>query len=641
MRAPLVRWVGYEQPGGSPAGDVTRVNETGQEPAENAGGRRFHVHTCLGRGGFGEVYRATMLSAGGVRTEVAIKILRGDIDPGSEAVKRLRDEGRMLGALRHPAILRVHDLVLLEDRVALVTEFVEGGDLELCMRADGLMPVRALMGVIGEVAAALHAAWSTPSVSTGEPIGLVHRDVKPANIRIGKHGQVKLLDFGIARATNVVREAQTADNTMMGSYLYMAPERFHEDAVDPPSDVYALGCVLFEGLSEQRLFDAMTLKQIYGTMLSSRRFNGHIEQRFTSLPAEVPPEVVGLLRNMLHVDAAERPTALQVAQRSEDLVEDLGGPTLKRWTREHPWPPTPVLVGSLQGRHLTAHSFTAVAMVTAEATVDIPRRHKPRSPPAVGMMALPSPGSPLPTDLPSAPTARVPRPTEGAPTAEEPSLPEPGSYFAIDPSSAPEPMPGVLEETPLGASYEDERRAHSGSSASESGRTSRWIPAVLLILLLGGVGALVAATGVLGMFTLDGPDAAIEGPREPGLTPAPPLVAVELPPPAPAEDPAAEEPVVAEPVVAEPAAVSSSVLRDRGWDAVDGGDHAGALLLFEQAVGRGGGDAEAQYGKGYTLMQLGRHDEATNALCIAIDAGGASLKNEIRNIMSRSGLICP
>jgi serine/threonine-protein kinase len=280
--------------------DGTPIDPT---PGIGTTGRRFHIHSCLGRGGFGEVYRATMMSSGGVRTEVAIKVLRGDIDPGSDSVKRLRDEGRLLGALRHPAILRVHDLVLLEERVALVTEFVEGEDLDGCLKSG--MPLRSLVGVVGEVAAALDVAWNAPSPhGTGEPIHLVHRDVKPANIRVGRHGEVKLLDFGIARATNVAREAQTANNAMMGSYLYMSPERFHEERVEPPADVYALGCILYEGIAGQRLFDGMTLKQIYGTMLLTRKFNAHLQARFEALPADLDPTVRQLLVEMLAADPA-------------------------------------------------------------------------------------------------------------------------------------------------------------------------------------------------------------------------------------------------------------------------------------------------------------------------------------------------
>ncbi|MCB9689658.1 MAG: protein kinase [Alphaproteobacteria bacterium] len=330
------------------------MTTTGAEGVTSSG-RRFQVHSCLGRGGFGEVYRATMASSGGVRTEVAIKVLRGDIDPGSDSVKRLRDEGRLLGALRHPAILRVHDLVLLENRVALVTEYVEGDDLDKCMVPS--MPTRALVGVLGEVASALDAAWTTASPTSGHPIHLVHRDVKPANIRIGRHGEVKLLDFGIARATNVVREAQTANNAMMGSYLYMAPERFHEDRVEPPSDIYALGCVLYEGIAGRRLFEGMTLKQIYGTMLLTRKFNAHIEARFAEIPEDLDPSVRQLLAEMLSANADERPSAAEVARRCEDLVEALPGNTLKRWARQREWPLPLMTPGVLDGRELSAQSF--------------------------------------------------------------------------------------------------------------------------------------------------------------------------------------------------------------------------------------------------------------------------------------------
>ncbi|MEQ1508420.1 MAG: serine/threonine-protein kinase, partial [Myxococcota bacterium] len=299
-----------------------------------------------------------MTSAGGVRTEVAVKILRGDIDPGSDSVKRLRDEGRLLGALSHPAILRVHDLVLLQNRVALVTEFVEGEDLDSCLAADPPLPTRAMVGVLGEVAAALDVAWNTPSPQGG-PMHLVHRDVKPANIRLGRHGEVKLLDFGIARATNLDREAQTANNAMLGSYLYMAPERFHEEKVEPPSDVYALGCILYEGLTRHRLFEGMTLKQIYGTMLLSRKFNSHVDDRLKRIAPDTPDGVVSLLRTMLEVDPGARPTASQVARQCEDLAETLPGPTLKRWARSREWAAQPQITGSLDGYELSAESFDA------------------------------------------------------------------------------------------------------------------------------------------------------------------------------------------------------------------------------------------------------------------------------------------
>ncbi len=420
-----------------------------QGPA--AAGRTFQIHACLGRGGFGEVYRATMTSSGGVQTEVAVKILREDIDPGSEAVKRLRDEGRLLGALRHPAILKVHDLVMLEGRVGLVTEFVEGQDLDQCIAAEPTIPPRALLSVVGEVAAALDAAWSSPSTA-GQPIRLVHRDIKPANIRIGRHGEVKLLDFGIARAANVAREAHTASNSMMGSYLYMAPERFHTEDVEPPSDVYALGCVLFEGLVGRRFFEGQTLKQIYGTMLAQGKFETHREERLALLDGSTPNAILGLLRDLLHVDPDFRPDATETASRCEDMVEYISGPTLKRWARKRVWPPHQPVSGSLDGRQLTASTFVSQANLR-------PTEHR-ALPPVKEVMPLPSPGMeapPLPALDPSPqplaedlPTATLAAP--GAKPPQRPLVPAPDvsgvSTVVPPPSRTPGPVPSLPSMEP-------------------------------------------------------------------------------------------------------------------------------------------------------------------------------------------------
>ena len=122
--------------------------------------RRFRMQGCLGRGGHGEVYRATMSRDGGVVTEVAVKVLAADVDPNSDPVSRLKDEGRLLGALNHPVILKVFDLVVLSGRAALVTEYIEGQDLHRCIYepdASGRVPIlppRALVEIIGHLFAA-------------------------------------------------------------------------------------------------------------------------------------------------------------------------------------------------------------------------------------------------------------------------------------------------------------------------------------------------------------------------------------------------------------------------------------------------------------------------------------------------------
>lgn len=401
----------------------------------DASARRFQIHACLGRGGFGEVYRATMISPGGVRNEVAVKVLRPDVDPSSEAVRRLRDEGRLLGLLSHPAILTVHDLVLLGGRVALVTEFVEGQDLDQTLRGPDRIGLRALLGVIGEVAAALDVAWNTMTPE-GQRMGLVHRDVKPANIRLGRHGEVKLLDFGIARATSLKPDAQTAEGSVVGSTLYMAPERFHDESVAPPSDVYSLGCVLFEGLSGQGLFEGLSLKQVYGIMLLSRKLQAHVEERSALLPADTPGPVRELLSTLLDPKPAARPTARDLARRCEDLADAQSGPTLKRWARERTWPPTASIVGVLDGRELSGVSFDGTLAA-----------FPPPPPLEVGPVLSPDPPT-GPLDAPPLATSAVLRAAPPPPPPPAPlELPEP-PVRPVVPPPPPEGLRGLVVETP-------------------------------------------------------------------------------------------------------------------------------------------------------------------------------------------------
>ena len=178
---------------------MTTATQSAQELPES-GHREFRFGDLLGKGGFGEVYLAEMNTSGGLARKVAIKLLHAGLDAeASQAVERLRDEGRMLAVLAHPSVLGIVDVITLEQRVALVTEYVDGEDLDGCFSAH--IPPRALVQVIGEVASALSAAWTE--------LQLVHRDIKPANIRVGRHGQVKLLDFGIASTDQLTRAAKT------------------------------------------------------------------------------------------------------------------------------------------------------------------------------------------------------------------------------------------------------------------------------------------------------------------------------------------------------------------------------------------------------------------------------------------------
>jgi hypothetical protein len=324
------------------------------------------------------VYQAEMRSHTGIDTEVALKVLRRDVAPGGQAVQRLRDEGKLLARLNHPAILRVHDLVLLEGRVSLVTEFVDGEDLDGCIRGADPIPLRPLLEVLALISGALDAAYNAPIGEDGRPLRLVHRDIKPSNIRLSRHGDCKLLDFGIARTDEVTREARTGTDMMIGSPAYMAPERFLDALPRPASDVFALGATLWEGLAGRRMFDMPVTVQA-SHAIDRGRYSAWVDARMAEV--EAPDDVLQLIRDAVAFAPDDRPDAAELARRCDQLADDVGGPPLARWCRERRWPPPGVARGELEGRTLT------------EGTVAPPASDDERGPTLVPM-PLPTPPPP-------------------------------------------------------------------------------------------------------------------------------------------------------------------------------------------------------------------------------------------------------
>lgn len=309
----------------------------------------FRVGICLGSGVFGEVYRARMVAGTGLETDVALKVLRESTDPEQQAIARLRDEGRLLARLDHPAILRVVDLVTIEGRVALVTELIEGADFGDCVTGPDPLPLRAQLEVIGTVAAALDAALTTRG-DDGRPLGLVHRDVKPQNIRVSRHGQIKLLDFGLARADTVDREAHTSQGQILGSPQFMAPERFQTTEARPAIDIFGLGCCLYQGVSGgQRFYGGLNVNGVVSAGLDAAKYVAWLSQQLRAIP-EAPPAVITLLREMLSQKPEGRPTAADVVHRCEDLAREATGDSVARWARRHEWSEPVDHGGALTGR---------------------------------------------------------------------------------------------------------------------------------------------------------------------------------------------------------------------------------------------------------------------------------------------------
>jgi serine/threonine protein kinase len=293
--------------------------------------RSFKILETLGRGGFGTVYRAEMTDAGGFSKQVALKVMSYQGEAADGIARRMRDEARVLGLLRHRAIVGVNSLVLLEEGWGVVMEFVEGVDLSTTIKA-GRVPVGAALEMLEEVAGALEAAYRARPTEGAEPLKLVHRDIKPSNIRITRQAEVKLLDFGVAQAEFITRESEDEREFVMGSARYMAPER-RRGTETHQGDVYALGLVLANLLTRKRFPDPP------GTAPEHARFLSTVLEtvRRTIADDDAPEvreseqQIKTLLLEMLAYEPSDRPDAGTVERRLRRLRSTLPPPLLRDW----------------------------------------------------------------------------------------------------------------------------------------------------------------------------------------------------------------------------------------------------------------------------------------------------------------------
>ena len=207
---------------------------------------RYELGDVLGYGGMSEVHKGRDVRLG---RDVAVKVLRADLARDPQFQERFRREAQNAAALNHPAIVAVYDTG--ETRTEhgplpyIVMEYVDGRTLRDIVKTEGPLPGQRAMEIMADVCAALDFSHRH---------GIVHRDVKPANVMITKTGAVKVMDFGIARAVADGQAAVTQTAAVIGTAQYLSPEQARGEAVDARSDVYAAGCVLFELLTGEPPF---------------------------------------------------------------------------------------------------------------------------------------------------------------------------------------------------------------------------------------------------------------------------------------------------------------------------------------------------------------------------------------------------
>ena len=280
--------------------------------------RKYMLLARIGRGGFGEVYRARRIGREGFMVDVALKVVYREARGACQPVERLRDEARVLGMLNHPNIVRVNDLVRVMGAWCIEMELVEGVPLSEFVDPRRRLPVGCVLELIWRVSAALEAAYHAPGPS-GAPLHVLHRDIKPSNLLLTAHGQVKIVDFGISEALFDHREAHTTGG-VLGTKDYMSRERLQGLSV-PQSDVYALGVTAIE-------------------LLSGRPFGGEAHEklraadRFERARAhfnDVTDEVEELLVRMIAPSFERRPVFDDLTERARRLQARVPPSSLAVW----------------------------------------------------------------------------------------------------------------------------------------------------------------------------------------------------------------------------------------------------------------------------------------------------------------------
>jgi serine/threonine-protein kinase len=208
---------------------------------------RYQLIELLGRGGMGEVWRAHDSTIDRV---VALKMLLPHYAQDPDFDKRFRREARAAARLDDPHVVPIYDVGEIDGRLYVTMRLITGTDLQTLLDRGPLEPQRAVY-IVEQIAAALHCAHQA---------GLVHRDVKPSNILLTDKDFAYLIDFGIARGTGDT--ALTSANTTIGTWAYMAPERFNTGEIQPSSDIYALACVLYQCLTGRPPYPGDTLEQV-------------------------------------------------------------------------------------------------------------------------------------------------------------------------------------------------------------------------------------------------------------------------------------------------------------------------------------------------------------------------------------------
>src|SRR5579863_1172665 len=289
-------------------------------------GERYQLQEPIGRGGMATIYRGRDMR---MERVVAIKVLREVYSTDPKFVTRFQREAKAASVLQHPNIVQVYDYGQTDGNYFIVMELIEGTDLRRYLRSRGVLAVDRAIIIAHDVALGLGAAHRR---------GIVHRDVKPQNILVGKDGSIKLTDFGIASVyKDINAERLTTTGMTLGTVQYYAPEQAQGEIVSPAADVYALGIVMFEMLTGRTPFDgdtpvAVAMQHIQDEPVPPSQYNPGIPPALEEI----------ILRCLEKVPEMRFRDGSQLARALEMLGDADTSATLPFTPGSTPVPPSPV-----------------------------------------------------------------------------------------------------------------------------------------------------------------------------------------------------------------------------------------------------------------------------------------------------------
>lgn len=261
--------------------------------------RRYRLDQRLAQGGMGEVWKGYDIELG---RPVAIKALRGDLDGADESkLQRLRAEAHNSANLAHPNIAALFEYYEHDGIGFLIMEFVDSQSLADIYKERAPLAPTELLPILIQTARGLYVAHSH---------GVIHRDVKPANIMVSDSGEVKITDFGVSYSTN---QAQiTQDGMVVGTAQYISPEQAQGEQATPQSDIYSLGVVAYEGLCGHRPFTGSTPVDIAAA---------HVNEPVPPLPDTLDWQLRGFVMTMLAKDPEDRPQNALIVSKTLAKIE--------------------------------------------------------------------------------------------------------------------------------------------------------------------------------------------------------------------------------------------------------------------------------------------------------------------------------